>query len=372
MSCFQTKPFIARVIFAGGGTGGHVFPGLALMQEFKKRTKCEFLFIGGIKGMGDGFFKGMAANCKTIDLEGFKGRGVYKKLRSVIKFFMAIIPSARFIREFKPDWVIGLGGYSALPVVSAAFLMRKKTAILEQNLLPGLTNRLLAPFAKKIFVSYTGTLKYLPEGKSFVTGNPVRREIIEKKRSRGKRFTVLVFGGSQGARSINTFMVDSLVFLGDIKNKIRIIHQAGKNDRKRVAEAYKKNGFMAEVYDFIEDMAGAYAKSHMAVCRGGATSIAELAVRGIVPLVIPFPYAADGHQDLNAGFLAEQGAAKVIKESEMSGKVMAGVIREFYSDPALLKEREKKMRSLARPDAASNIISMCYPDLPAEGCEIEK
>lgn len=349
-----------RVLLAGGGTGGHIFPGVALIEEFRRANNVEFLFVSSKRGIDSSVLKALSIPHRTIDMEGFRGRGFGRKIYSLLKLIKAIVPSIRIMMGFKPELVIGLGGYASFPLVLIAALTGKRTVLLEQNLLPGLTNRLLAPFVTRIFVSFEDSLRYLPKGKTIFTGNPVRRSIIDAEGVKGERFTILVFGGSQGARRINTLILESLDFLKDLKDFIEIIHQVGNSGRGAIEKVYMDKGFKAEVVDFIDDMGKAYIRSHLVICRGGANTISELMVRGKASIIIPFPYAASNHQEINASFLEGHGAARVIKEGEASGRVLAEQIRRFYSNPSLLKEMEDRARFLGMPEAASTIVSECF------------
>ncbi len=352
-----------KALFAGGGTGGHIFPGIALVEVLKRRRGVEFLFVGTRHGMDSDIMDRLSIPYRSLDLSGFKGKGIFGKVSSLIRALVAIIPSIKMIRDFDPSWIIGLGGYSSLPVVFAGFLMRRNTAILEQNILPGLTNRVLAPFVSYVFVSFDESLRYLPKGKTIHVGNPVRKGILKANTGKRDRFTILVCGGSQGSKGLNSLVLESLDFLVELIDEMVFIHQAGRDDLTGVEKGYRDRGFDAEVVEFIEDMGDAYARSHLVVCRGGATTIAELTALGRASIIVPFPHAADNHQEVNAYYLEKRGAARVIKERRDNGRLLADMIKDLFKNPSKLQDMEKKARSLGRPDAAVRIVDICFSNV---------
>ncbi|MBI5893587.1 MAG: undecaprenyldiphospho-muramoylpentapeptide beta-N-acetylglucosaminyltransferase, partial [Deltaproteobacteria bacterium] len=293
-----------NIMLAGGGTGGHLFPAIALAQEFKEQNEtCNILFIGSKKGLEAKILSRYGFELKTLDVEGIKRKGLLEKFISLCKAVMAVWQSRKIIKMFNPDFVIGTGGYSAFPSVMAAKVMNIKTAILEQNALPGAANRLLGRFVDKVFIAFPETVKFFPEAKVIVSGNPVRKEILEVKSQKSKvkseedkKFTILVFGGSQGAKAINSIFSEALEYIKE--HSINVINQTGDEDYERVKEAYKRvQGFKCssvkvEVLKFIDDMAGAYKKADLIICRSGATSIAEILALGLPSILIPYPYAA--------------------------------------------------------------------------------
>ncbi len=356
-----------RILFAGGGTGGHLFPGIALMEEFERAGVREFLFVGSKRGMDSRLMRDLNIPCRTLPMTGFKGKGLIDKGLSMVRLIISSVIAAGLVLRFRPHIVIGLGGYTALPVVLSASLLGRRTVILEQNLIPGLTNRILSHFADRIFLSFEESLRYFPRGKAVFAGNPVRRELLEGEGPcEGEGFTILVFGGSQGARGINRLMVEACHYLEDLKDSIRIIHQTGGSGRGAVEEAYRKRGFTAEVVEFIRDMGSAYRRSSLVVSRGGATTIAELTALGKPSIIIPFPYAADNHQEWNALYLEKHGASRVLREGETDGKGLAEAIRELYHNRTLLSEMGKRAKALGRPEAGSEIVRdlLCLE----EGC----
>ncbi len=351
-----------RMIIAGGGTGGHLFPGVAIAEEFLARNKDnQVLFIGTERGLEARILKDLGFDLRTINIEGVKGRGL-RSLAALFKIPLSLMQSRRIIRSFSPDVVVGVGGYASGPAVLAAYLMGIRTAIAEQNALPGVTNRILGRFAGRIFVSFAESEKWFPPGKVVVTGNPVRSGLFDGCRAgvgAGGPFTVLVFGGSQGAHRINEAVGEALAGLAEMKGRIRFLHQTGERDAAQVEKIYREQGIEAQVFPFIRDMAAAYRSADLLICRAGATSIAEITACGKAAVFIPFPFAVNDHQTENARVLVETGAAEMIAERDLDGARLAGVIRKLAAEPDRIREMEKKSRGLGNPRAAADIVDAC-------------
>jgi UDP-N-acetylglucosamine--N-acetylmuramyl-(pentapeptide) pyrophosphoryl-undecaprenol N-acetylglucosamine transferase len=266
------------------------------------------------------------------------------------------------LKQFRPDIVFGVGGYASGPAVLAAYFMNITTAIAEQNAIPGVTNRILGNFADKIFVTYAQTQKCFSQKKVVLSGNPVRASFaVGKVQSKEKKdcWQLLIFGGSQGAEAINKSVVEMLPQLQSMKNKIKILHQTGLQQMEEVKKAYQQFGIQANVTDFIIDMAGAYAKADLIVCRAGATSLAEINAAGKVAVLIPYPWAANDHQLKNALAMSVEGAAVVIPEKELSGGKLFGVIENILQDEKKLRQMEEKSSKLGKVDAAVTIVDNC-------------
>lgn len=353
----------AQIIIAGGGTGGHLFPGVAIAEEFLKRDgQTKILFVSTGRDLEKDILKEQGFPLRTIRVEGFKGRGSVKALSALLKLPGSIWESYRIIRDFRPHLVIGVGGYASGPVVFAASLLGIKTAIMEQNALPGVTNRILGRFADRIFLTYSETKKWFPSDKTSVPGNPVRAAFIAGDhgcKEKGNRFTILVFGGSQGARSINRMVMAALPLLKIKERSIKIIHQTGDNDLKYVSDIYKNYELDTEVYPFIREMAAFYRKADLVICRAGATTLAEITVMGKAAILIPFPFAVDDHQRKNAEALVRAGASIMIEERRNSEKELADIIEQFYEHREMLKDMEAKAASLGNAGAASTIVDAC-------------
>jgi UDP-N-acetylglucosamine--N-acetylmuramyl-(pentapeptide) pyrophosphoryl-undecaprenol N-acetylglucosamine transferase len=351
------------MIIAGGGTGGHLFPGIAVAEELLGRNPAHrVLFIGTERGLEKKVLGGLGLPLKTIRVEGIKGKRPFQTVAALAKIPEGLIASRRILREFHPDIVVGVGGYASGPAVLAAFFMGVKTAIAEQNAFPGLTNRILGRFADRIFLTFPGSQRWFPEKRTRVTGNPIRAAFFVKKPREEKRdpcFTILVFGGSQGAHAINRIVGGALDGLRHLKDRLRFIHQAGETDLEMTAAAYRENGFVAEVSPFIVDMAAAYHKADLLICRAGATSIAEITAGGKASILIPFPFAVNDHQSQNAEVLARNGAAEVIAEKDLSGARLAGVIEQLHRNPDTVRKMEAAAAALGKPHAAREIVDSC-------------
>jgi UDP-N-acetylglucosamine--N-acetylmuramyl-(pentapeptide) pyrophosphoryl-undecaprenol N-acetylglucosamine transferase len=351
------------MVIAGGGTGGHLFPGIAVAEEFLRRDPGNrVLFIGTERGLEKRILGALELPLRTIPAEGLKGRGALRAAGALAKIPAGLVASYRILREFEPAIVLGVGGYASGPAVLAARIMGTATAIAEQNVFPGLTNRILGRFADRIFLSFAASRRWFPARRTQITGNPIRAAFLEERPPEGRndpRFTVLIFGGSQGAHAINRFVGEALDGLRHLKDRLRFIHQAGEKDREVVAAAYRKGGFAAEVSPFIMDMAAAYREADLLICRAGATSIAEITAGGKAALLIPFPFAVDDHQTKNAAILARAGAAEMIAEEDLSGERLASAIERLSRDPGAVRKMETAARALGNRRAAAEIVDAC-------------
>lgn len=352
-----------KIIIAGGGTGGHVFPALAVAEELLRRDEGhEVLFIGTRRGLEAKILPSRGFNLKTIDVVGLKGKGFFGSLGGFSRVPGSMGQSRSIIKEFKPRLVLGVGGYASGPAVMTAHLMGIRTAIAEQNAQPGFTNTVLGKFANRIFVSFEETKTWFPIRRVIHTGNPVRAGFFEAPESRPAGdgiFTILVFGGSQGASAINRIMTEALPRLADLKQAFRIIHQTGGADFEKVAAAYSASGMSAEVHPFIDDMPSRFGTADLLVCRAGATSIAEITAAGKASLLIPYPHAAGNHQVLNARALVKRGAAEMIEEKDCTGEILAARIRALCGDSVKLQSMKEASKALGRPLAARAIVDHC-------------
>mgnify|MGYP000210641308 CR=1 FL=1 len=353
-----------KMLIAGGGTGGHVFPAIAVAEELIRRgDDNEVLFVGTGRGLEARVIPKAGYRLQTIDVAGLMGKGFMGVLTGLKKIPGSIIRSRAVIREFKPDVVMGVGGYVSGPVVITAHFMGIRTAVAEQNAVPGMTNNILGRFADRIFVSFEETSEWFPVRRVLYTGNPVRSGFARpagKKKPDDGVFTLLIFGGSQGASSINRSVIAALPYLEDLKESLVIIHQAGMNDRDEVEEAYLRRGLNAKVVDFIDDMPAVYEEADLLICRAGATSIAEITAMGKASLLIPYPYATGNHQVLNARALVKKGAAEMLEEKDCTGESLAMHIRDMYRDPTRRQSMEVASKDMGNPDAAGVIVDHCF------------
>ena len=349
-----------RVILAGGGTGGHLFPGLAVAREFQQRdASTEILFVGTAQGIEFRVVPKEGFMLETLTVKGMKGRGLRGLFDALYRVPASVVRSLGIISRFCPDCVIGLGGYASAPVLVAAKLKRIRAAIMEQNLRPGFTNKRMARWVDRVFTTYRESAGYLPGARVVETGNPVRWHKLPEVQRRAK-FSLFVFGGSAGARRINFAVVEALQQLTDLQAQLFIRHQTGQADFAAIQSAYEKLSFEAEVTPFIDKMDEAFAQADLVVCRSGASTVAELTVFGKAAILVPFPYAIYDHQRGNAQALAAQGAAEMILDQDLSGALLAGRIRGYFSDRARLDKMAAAARALGRPDAAAHIVDECY------------
>ncbi len=366
-----------RWIVAGGGTGGHLYPGIAIAQELRQQIAgADVLFVGHGRGLTGDILKREGFDFKEIKVSPIKGSSIRGGLKTVFGLPPACWQAGRIINRFNPQAVVGVGGYSAGPVVLSAALMRKACYIQEQNVYPGLTNRLLGRWVKKIFISYQATADFFPLHKVLFTGNPLRMELkklplkAEALRTFGlsqTKFTVLVFGGSQGAKRINQGLLEALPLLAAEKENLQLIHQTGEPDYSKLKAAYEEQEVKAHIASFIYDMPSAYAAADMVICRAGATSLAELTMCGKPALLIPYPYAANDHQRKNAEVLAQAGAAKVMLDTEVSGAGLAWVVLEFMHNREQLAQMAEISQGLSRPNAARQIVEHILTELGNAG-----
>lgn len=365
--------FPVNIIITGGGTGGHLFPGIAIAEEFKLRNnKNNILFAG----TGNEFEKRILKEkftLKTVRSMGIKGMGVKAKIKSILTIPKGMLDSFKIIRNFKPDMVIGMGGYSSGPVILTAWLLGIKTAIHEQNTIAGITNRILGPIVDIIFTSFAKTKALAENNKLIISGNPVRKVFLQTKKirkdlnsSKDISFTVLITGGSQGAHSINLAMIDALQYLKN-KENIYFIHQTGKADAPKITKSYIKNGIKHTVQPFFNNMDELYQKANLIICRAGATTIAEITAMGKAAIFIPFPFAADNHQECNAKALVDNNAAFMILEKNLldenkkfNGKKLMEKIILLSEKKDELKTLEKNLKKFGKNDAAKVIVDQCY------------
>lgn len=355
-----------RVVIAGGGTGGHLYPGIALAETFKRfQVGSRILFIGTAQGMEATLLPEKGFSFEAISAKGLIGKGAGAKLKSLFLVPVGLIQSVRILRRFSPHLVIGIGGYAAGPVLLAAVLLRIRRIILEPNLVPGLANKLIAPYVDLAVIAFEESREYLRTKEIKICGVPVRPEIaqaVEAAASKGsepKRRTLLILGGSQGAHSINRAMVEAIPILEKEKNSLSVIHQTGKRDWEEVKEAYSRSALSARVEPFIHGMAEVYAAADLVVSRAGAGTLSELAVAGKPSILVPYPLAT-AHQEKNAAAFVSSGAAEMILDRELSGTQLGERILALLSEPARLKSMGEAAKRRGHPQAAEEIVKTCF------------
>ncbi len=352
-------------MIAGGGTGGHLFPALALAEAFQARDRGNtILFVAGRRGLEERILSQAGFGLKTIEVTGLKGRSARAKGKGLLAIPRSLVQSWKAIRGFRPDVVLGMGGYASGPVVLTAWGLGVKTAIHEQNAYPGLSNRILGRFVKRAFLSFPSSARFFPPAKRMITGNPVRKSIGGDKGSASRvedsPFTLLIFGGSQGAHRLNRAMIEGLKNLEELRGRMRIIHQTGDRDWQEVQSAYRQETFEAEVHPFIQEMDRAYAAADLVLCRAGATTLFELMAAGKPAILVPYPHAANDHQRLNAQALVDAGAALMVADGNLNGRSLTDLVRQLAKDPRRRSRMAARAAALAQPEAAERIVNACY------------
>jgi UDP-N-acetylglucosamine--N-acetylmuramyl-(pentapeptide) pyrophosphoryl-undecaprenol N-acetylglucosamine transferase len=349
-----------RVLFAAGGTGGHIYPAIAVANEVMRRDAGSSVrFVGTARGLETKLVPQAGFELSLIESAGLINMGWGARLRGLAVLPKSFFDARRVIREFRPDAVVGAGGYVSGPVLMTAALMRRPTLVMESNALPGFTNRKLARFVNAAAVSFEASLPYFG-GKAVVTGNPVRREFfdIPAKPRDPSRVSLLLFGGSQGARAVNEAMIAALPHLEKYRGRLRVTHQTGKLDFDRVRDAYAAAGWTEQVNvrEYIDDMMREFADADLIVARAGATTAAELMAAGKTAIMVPLPGQME--QQRNAEALRDGGAAAMILQAELNGERLAREIAKLIDDPAEITRREQAARKLAKPDAAKVAVDM--------------
>jgi UDP-N-acetylglucosamine--N-acetylmuramyl-(pentapeptide) pyrophosphoryl-undecaprenol N-acetylglucosamine transferase len=355
-----------RVVIAGGGSGGHLFPGVAVAQELLEREPgAEVVFIGSETGIEARVIPREGYPIRYVRSAAVLGRSPVRKAVALFVVLASMRACSQVYRELRPDVVVGTGGYVSFAPVAAARLQSIPTLVMEQNLVPGLANRVLGKMADSVAVTYHESLAFFPKEKSRLTGNPVRSGVLRGKRGEalklfsleGGRVTFLVLGGSAGASRINDAVLNALHHLLDVRDGVQFLHQTGQQDYERVRKIYRDMGFKAMVAPFIHQMGEAYAASDAVICRAGATTLAEITALGRPSVLVPYPHAA-GHQEFNARKLLENGGCRMLHERELTGKALAGHIAELYRSEDLRADMRSHCRALGRPDAAQKVVDM--------------
>ena len=355
-----------RVLIAGGGTGGHLFPGVAIAEEVKARDAAAAVqFVGTERGIEARVLPELGWDLAKIQVSGLKTVGALGAIKGLFKLPRALWQARRIVKQFKPDAVIGVGGYASGPVVLMARLGGVPTAICEQNSIPGLTNKILGRVVRRVFLSFEESRRFFKAKKVAMTGNPVRRELAARLLAAGAAerpadapLTVLVSGGSLGAVAVNDLASQALIELAKGR-PLTIVHQTGTADEAKIAARYREAGVAADVRAFIKDMAREYERAELIVCRAGATTVAELAIAAKPAIFIPYPFAADNHQEINAREMAAAGAALSYKQADLTAAALRDAIAPLLDDPHRRAAMGAAMRTLAKPGAAAAVADWC-------------
>ena len=342
-----------RLLVAAGGTGGHLYPAIAVAKEFVRLTGgSDVTFAGTHHGLETRLVPEAGFPLEIVRAEPLRGGGLTRKLKALWGIAVGIADAYTLLRKFSPHVVMGVGAYVSGPIMATAAVSGLPTLILEPNAVPGLTNRILTPFVDEAAVSWEVTSRYFGK-KSVVTGNPVRADIVRVPPLDNNRGPVqlLVFGGSQGSRILNKVVVESLIRLGKLKEKFAVTHQTGERDREWVARAYEAAGIPSRVKSYLDTMGEEYTVADIVVCRAGATTCAELTAAGRPSILVPLPFVG-GHQESNATMMSDGGAAYMILQRELASTQLAEVLQLLLGSPDRRLAMARKARALARPDAA--------------------
>ena len=346
-----------RAVLAGGGTGGHVIPALAIAHELRDLYSAEVMFIGTSRGIENRLVPAAGFDLKLVEVGALKRVSLAKRVATMTALPTAIFRSRKILRGFRPDVVIGVGGYASGPAMLAAAISRIPTLAFEPNVVPGLANRIMAPIVSSAAVHFEETRRYFRRCQ--VTGVPVRRAFFNlPPKPAGSPPTLLVFGGSQGAHAINETVMNALAALSEQIPGIHLVHQTGERDYNDAQAAYLRSRASAEVFRFIEEMPEMFARADLLVCRSGASTVAEVTAAGKPAIFVPFPHATDDHQLRNAQALERAGAAVLIAEKDLTSERLVAAVRELLGDPARLARMSEASRKLSHPNAARQIALM--------------
>ena len=353
-----------KIVIAGGGTGGHLFPGVALAKALKGiDITMEITFVGTKQGIESKVLPGEGFKLKTIISSGLLGKRGLNRWVSWLKLPVGTAQSMCFLIRNRPNLVVGVGGYVSAPLVFSAWLLRIPILIHEQNVFPGMANKWLGKIADKVAVSYKESTQFFLKRKVEVTGNMIHEKLCQPREEfpppLKQPFGVLILGGSQGAHSINMAMVEALDLLSDRKERLHITHQTGDADYENIKKQYAAKGFSANVMSFITDMPVRYRLASLVICRSGATTLAEITAAGRVSFLIPFPYAANNHQEHNARIIETASAGEVVLDKEISGERIAKSIKKAMDEPENLQKMENNSYRLGSRDATKKVQEIC-------------
>lgn len=346
-----------RAILAGGGTGGHIIPAIAIAQQLKKDFATDVVFVGTPRGIENRLVPAAGFELRLVEVGALKNVSLATRLETFLDLPRAVWHSRQILSEFRPDVVIGVGGYASGPVMLAAVLRRIPTVAFEPNFVPGFANRVIAPFVKAAAVHFPETSRYFRH--SEVTGVPVRAAFFDSFEP-GANFppTLLVFGGSQGAHAINQVVMESAAELQSRVPGLLVVHQTGDRDYHDAQAAYAKLGGAVEAYRFIDDMPAVFARAGLLICRSGASTVAEVTAAGKPAIFVPFPAAADDHQKRNAEALAKAGAAVMLEQSQLTRHNLVETVTALLGDAGRLEKMSTAARKMSHPDAAARIAAM--------------
>lgn len=352
------------LIVAGGGTGGHVLAGVAVADAWREGSgeQSNVLFVGAKGGIEERLVPRAGYSLSLLRLGSLNRVSWLTRMKTLFLLPFSLLKSLWLLLSIRPVAVLGVGGYASGPLVLMARVLSSlgwihaKTSILEQNSVPGMTNRILGRIVQRVYCAFPGMESRFKPDKVVLTGNPIRSAIRPLPTAVRDPFTLLIFGGSQGAIGINSLVIDALPLLVDVKEQLRFIHQTGAKDFDRVSEAYRKADINARVEKFIDDMPLAYAQASLVICRAGSSTLAEIAAVGRAAILVPFPFASDQHQEKNARIFSDAGAAFLLLQQTSNGLDLARIVRKTIKDHSIIDQMEKAVSTFYRPDAAQCIV----------------
>lgn len=352
-----------HALIVAGGTGGHIFPGIAIAEELRALSpNARIVFAGTERGLETRILPRLGWPLMLFGSSSIKDRKGIARMLAWARVPFSIARAFLVLAAHRPSVLISIGGYAAGPLVVAAWLLRVPVALVEPNAIPGMTNRLLGRFAKRVFIAFEQAKQSFPEEKIVLSGVPIRREVLglRKDASAQGKITVFVFGGSQGARRLNQAMVDAVPTLATMASRLRIIHQTGEHDdRLAIERSYAAAGIESEVFAFTDRIWESFARADIVVARAGANTVAELSVLGLPSILVPYPFAADDHQRANAEGLVKAGAAAMLLDADCTGERLARELVELIGNDQRRKEMASAAAAVARPQAAADIAASC-------------
>jgi UDP-N-acetylglucosamine--N-acetylmuramyl-(pentapeptide) pyrophosphoryl-undecaprenol N-acetylglucosamine transferase len=346
------------VVIAGGGTGGHLYPGLAVAEALTARGR-HVEFVGTAAGIEARIVPAAGFPIHLLPGRQLRGGGMGRAVLGVVSLARGVGRALAALGELRPGLVVGVGGYASVATVLAARMRRIRTLLLEQNVIPGAANRLLGRLGSRVCVGFEETMGRFPAGQAVHTGNPIRTRIIETPRMRRDRLGLLVVGGSGGAHHVNTAMVAAAGRIAGLLRGVDVLHQTGRTDAPEIRDGYARLGLVVRVEPFIDDMGAAYAAADVVVSRAGAMTCAELTALGLPSILVPYPFAADDHQRANADVLVRAGAAAMIPDHELSAERLGDAIAGLVGDAARRTKMAANARALGRPEAAARVALEC-------------
>jgi UDP-N-acetylglucosamine--N-acetylmuramyl-(pentapeptide) pyrophosphoryl-undecaprenol N-acetylglucosamine transferase len=351
-----------KVIIAGGGTGGHLFPAVALGEELiRERPGIEVLFVGTSAGLEAKWLPKSGHSYELFEMHGIRGHSAIERARASVEFIRAIGLGLSLVRRFRPSIVVSAGGYASASMGAAAIMTRTPLVLMEQNTRPGLANRMLSRFADKICVGFSDSAAYFSSSKVAVTGNPSRFQYRpDRSRREAGQLQILVLGGSSGAHRLNIGVVDALKICGKSVINLNVVHQTGEADEELVRSAYREIGFAAEVVPFIDDVAAALHRADLVIARSGAMTVTDIALGARAAIFVPYPFHKDLQQLHNARVIEKRGGAIIVRDDEQLASNLARELDALIRNPARLDEMGLRAHQAAHPDAARHVARICF------------